>query len=57
MECDSPQQRCAAMRGGAVVGRCVNEVADRFMAHHDDLLTGQFPAKDLIAVPRRGARR
>lgn len=52
---DSPQQRCAAMRG-AVVGRCVNEVADRFMAHHDDLLTGQFPAKDLIAVCRAEVR-
>lgn len=52
---DDPRQKCAAMRG-TVVGKCVTEVADRFMAHHDDLLTGRFAAKDLIAVCRAEVR-
>ncbi len=41
------KQKCAMLRGIAV-GRCVTEVADKFMLHHDSLLAGQFPAKDLI---------
>jgi dGTPase len=41
------RQRCAALRG-MVIGRCVDEVADCFMRHHDALLAGEFPAKDLI---------
>ena len=37
-----------------MVGRCVNEVADRYMAHHDDLLTGQVSGQrpDCRAAPR-----
>lgn len=44
-----PRQRCALLRG-MVVGKCVSVMADRFMAHHDAMLAGEFPAKDLIAV-------
>ena len=29
------------------IGRCVSEVAEKFMLHHDSL-RGEFPAKDLI---------
>lgn len=43
------RQRCAMLRGMAV-GHCVAVLADRFMAHHDELLAGTFPEKDLIAV-------
>ena len=46
-----PRQRCALLRGMAV-GRCVLELADRFMAHHESLLTGTFVPKDLLAVCR-----
>lgn len=41
------RQKCAMLRGIAV-GRCVSEVADKFMLHHDSLLAGEFPAKDLL---------
>ena len=44
---DDVRQKCAMLRGIAV-GRCVSEVADKFMLHHDSLLAGEFPAKDLI---------
>lgn len=43
------RQRCAALRG-MVIGVCVSEVASTFMVHHDSLLAGEFPAKDLVAV-------
>lgn len=43
------RQRCAALRG-MVIGVCVSEVASTFMLHHDRLLAGEFPAKDLVAV-------
>ena len=43
------RQRCAALRG-MVIGRCVDEVADTFMRHHDALMAGEFVPKDLIAV-------
>jgi dGTPase len=43
------RQRCAALRG-MVIGVCVSEVANTFMLHHDRLLAGEFPAKDLVAV-------
>jgi len=44
---DDVRQKCAMLRGIAV-GRCVSEVAEKFMLHHDSLLAGEFPAKDLI---------
>ncbi|WP_293231600.1 deoxyguanosinetriphosphate triphosphohydrolase [Paludibacterium sp.] len=44
---DDVRQKCAMLRGIAV-GRCVSEVADKFMLHHDSLLSGTFPGKDLI---------
>jgi dGTPase len=44
---DDVRQKCAMLRGIAV-GRCVSEVADKFMLHHDSLLAGAFPGKDLI---------
>jgi dGTPase len=43
------RQKCAMLRGMAI-GRCVTEVADKFMLHHDAILAGEFAAKDLIAV-------
>ena len=46
---DDPRQKCAMLRGMAV-GKCVSNVADRFVAHHDALLDGEFAAKDLLAV-------
>lgn len=44
-----PDQRCGAMRGSAI-GRAVEGVATAFMTHHDELLTGIFMHKDLLAV-------
>ena len=44
---DDIRQKCAMLRGIAV-GRCVSEIAEKFMLHHDSFLTGTFPAKDLI---------
>ncbi len=44
-----PRQRCSALRGAAV-GKCVNEVAGRFMAFEHQSRCGEFPAKDLISV-------
>ncbi|WP_287877279.1 deoxyguanosinetriphosphate triphosphohydrolase [Aquitalea sp.] len=41
------KQKCATLRGIAI-GRCVAEVAQKFMLHHNALLAGEFPAKDLI---------
>ena len=43
------RQKCAMLRGIAV-GRCVAEVAEKFMLHQDTLLAGTFPGKDLIDV-------
>lgn len=43
------RQRCAALRG-MVIGRCVADAADSFMRHHESLLAGEFPAKDLATV-------
>ena len=44
-----PRQKCALLRGMAV-GRCVADVAHRFIAHHEALLHGHLPAKDLITL-------
>ncbi|ERE19848.1 deoxyguanosinetriphosphate triphosphohydrolase [Pseudogulbenkiania ferrooxidans] len=41
------RQKCGTLRGVAI-GRCVTEVAEKFMMHHPSLLRGEFPAKDLI---------
>ncbi|WP_201282297.1 deoxyguanosinetriphosphate triphosphohydrolase [Chromobacterium phragmitis] len=41
------RQKCGTLRGVAI-GRCVTEVAEKFMLHHPSLLRGEFPAKDLI---------
>jgi dGTPase len=43
------RQRCAALRG-TVIGSCVSEVAATFMLHHDALLAGAFPARDIVAL-------
>ncbi|BEV70832.1 MULTISPECIES: deoxyguanosinetriphosphate triphosphohydrolase [unclassified Paludibacterium] len=48
-ETDDIRQKCAMLRGIAV-GRCVSEVAEKFMLHHDSLLAGDFAAKDLLNV-------
>ena len=44
-----PRQYAAALRG-TMVGACVSDLADTFMRHHDALLHGELPGKDLIAV-------
>lgn len=46
-EAENVRQKCAMLRGIAV-GRCVTEIADKFMMHHDSLLSGEFPAHDLL---------
>jgi dGTPase len=43
------RQRCAALRG-MVIGQCVSEVANTFMLHHDAMLAGEFPARDIVAL-------
>lgn len=43
------RQRCAALRG-TVIGSCVSEVADTFMRYHNDILVGELPAKDIVAL-------
>lgn len=43
-----PRQYAAALRG-TMVGRCVKDLSDTFMRHHDALLAGELPLKDLIA--------
>lgn len=43
-----PRQYAAALRG-TMVGRCVKDLADTFMRHHDALLAGELPMHDLIA--------
>lgn len=45
------RQRCAALRG-IVIGSCVSEVADTFMRYHNDILAGELPAKDIVALVR-----
>lgn len=45
----NPEERCSAMRGMAI-GHVINEVAERFMLHHDELLLGTFQKKDLLSV-------
>ena len=42
-------QRCGAMRGMAI-GRATEAMAAAFMQHHDEILTGRFIHKDLLAV-------
>lgn len=46
---DDTRQKCAMLRGVAI-GRCVTEVAEKFMLHQRSLLTGCFVGKDLISV-------
>lgn len=43
-----PRQYAAALRG-TMVGRCVKDLADTFMRHHEALMHGELPFKDLIA--------
>jgi dGTPase len=43
------RRRCAALRG-MVIGKCVSEVADKFVRYHDDILKGELPAKDLVSL-------
>jgi len=45
----SIRQKCATIRGVAI-GRCVSEVAEKFMLHQPALLAGAFQGKDLIDV-------
>lgn len=43
------KQKCAMLRGIAI-GRCVTEVAEKFMLHHNSLMSGSFQAKDLLTI-------
>ncbi|WP_066567104.1 deoxyguanosinetriphosphate triphosphohydrolase [Snodgrassella sp. CFCC 13594] len=45
----SSRQKCAMLRGIAI-GRAIDDVAQTFMTHHEDLLAGAFQAKDLLAM-------
>lgn len=46
---DSPRRRLAILRGNAI-GRAIEDVAQTFMRHQSDLLSGRFLGKDLIAL-------
>lgn len=43
------RRRCGALRG-MVIGKCVIEVADKFVRYHDDIMKGELPAKDLVSL-------
>ncbi len=43
------RQRCAMLRGIAI-GKCIEEVAQKFIAHQNSLLNGELPAKDLLSL-------
>lgn len=45
----SSRQRCAMLRGMAI-GRAIEDVAQTFMTHQQDLLNGSFQGKDLLAL-------
>lgn len=45
----SSRQRCAMLRGIAI-GRAIDDVAQTFIKHHDDLLAGRFQGRDLLAL-------
>ena len=47
-QAQSSRQRCAMLRGIAI-GRAVDDVAQTFMTHHEELLAGDFQGKDLLA--------
>ncbi|WP_373741936.1 deoxyguanosinetriphosphate triphosphohydrolase [Neisseria sp.] len=48
-QAQTSRQRCAMLRGMAI-GRAVDDVAQTFITHHQDLLRGEFKGKDLIAL-------
>lgn len=43
------RQRCAMLRGVAI-GKCIEDVTQKFIKHQDSLLNGTFPAKDLLSL-------
>lgn len=45
----SSRQRCAMLRGIAI-GKAVDDVAQTFMMHQSDFLSGEFKGKDLLAL-------
>lgn len=49
MGIENDRSRCAALRG-VLIGRCVDAAANAFMLHLDEIMAGEFRAKDLIAV-------
>ena len=48
-EMQNVRQKCGTLRGIAI-GRCVSEVAETFMLHHESLLRGEFPAHDMLTL-------
>ena len=45
----SSRQRCAMLRGIAI-GRAIDDVAQTFMTHQQELLLGEFQGRDLLAL-------
>ncbi len=45
----SSKQRCAMLRGIAI-GRAIDDVAQTFMTHQQELLLGEFQGRDLLAL-------
>lgn len=48
---DSVRERCARMRGLAI-GQAIDEVAQTFIRHQNDLLNGELKSKDLLGLCR-----
>ena len=48
-QAQSSLQRCAMLRGMAI-GRAIEDVAQTFMTHQQDLLNGSFQGRDLLAL-------
>lgn len=48
-QAQSPRQRCAMLRGIAI-GRAIDDMAQTFMRHQNDMLHGQFQGKDLLTL-------
>ncbi len=54
-QAQSSRQRCAMLRGIAI-GRAIDDAAQTFMLHQQDLLHGRFQGKDLLALCSKEVR-
>ncbi len=48
-QAQSSRQRCAMLRGIAI-GKAIDDVAQKFMMHQQELLNGTFVPKDLLSI-------